>query len=516
MIKLLVVDDEEIERKSMLMILSKAFNNIDIKEAKNGKVAVNLAKTYRPDLVLMDIKMPGISGLEAILEIKKDLPKVECIMVTAYDTFAYAKQAIKLGVKDYLLKPSKVNEIIEIVGQVIAQIENEQRLHAEQLKQEEHFQKAKRAAERDMVTQLLFDHVHDIHLSMLVDALHIKTIEHVFVIVFLLPEGQERQYAPIVERIKQKQSIWVGPLYGRQFPVIVGYEGKQSYRARAIAIIQDSLKVIDHHAEHQWLVGVGQPYPSLSDLKKSYHQSLIALVDMTGSSTHRFYQDIPSGDNGCDQQLRKYRTQLFFDQVRFGEWDQVIQKWLTFIQCYKNEGAPLQKAQQRILEMVWMMKRILEDLHLEFEWEQLTFYGQTYQAFIDEAKHFLTQMKSQYMTHYQALSLDRMQQVKQYIIDHAYEDISLERLSEQVGLSPIYISKMFKEKLGVNYIEFLTECRIEKAKALLADPEKSIKAISFEIGYHDPNYFSKVFKKMTNVSPKTYRDKLWLKENVSQ
>ncbi|MGM0973859.1 MAG: helix-turn-helix domain-containing protein [Bacillota bacterium] len=77
-----------------------------------------------------------------------------------------------------------------------------------------------------------------------------------------------------------------------------------------------------------------------------------------------------------------------------------------------------------------------------------------------------------------------------------------------MGLSPIYISKMFKEKLGVNYIDFLTECRIEKAKKLMADSGKSLKEITFEVGYHEPNYFSKVFKKMCGQSPTEFRKAL--------
>ena len=110
------------------------------------------------------------------------------------------------------------------------------------------------------------------------------------------------------------------------------------------------------------------------------------------------------------------------------------------------------------------------------------------------------------------LEADKIHQIKQYIREHSHEDISLDILAQRVNLSPIYISKMFKEKLGINYIDFLTECRIEKAKKLLNDPERSLKEITFEIGYHEPNYFSKVFKKMCGVSPKEYRKTLLSKK----
>jgi two-component system response regulator YesN len=106
------------------------------------------------------------------------------------------------------------------------------------------------------------------------------------------------------------------------------------------------------------------------------------------------------------------------------------------------------------------------------------------------------------------MEADTIHQLKQYIMEHSHQDITLDALAKKVGLSPIYLSKMFKEKQGVNYIDFLTECRIEKAKKLMGVPEKSIKEITFEVGYHDPNYFSKVFKKMCSMSPKEYRKML--------
>lgn len=124
-------------------------------------------------------------------------------------------------------------------------------------------------------------------------------------------------------------------------------------------------------------------------------------------------------------------------------------------------------------------------------------------------------MNAAYEAHYERVEADKIHQIKQFISEHSHKDISLNILAQKVDLSPIYISKMFKEKLGINYIDFLTECRIEKAKKLLNDPERSLKEITFEVGYHEPNYFSKVFKKMCGVSPKEYRKTLMSKKSKS-
>src|SRR5690606_5701846 len=95
---------------------------LTVELAKNGISAIETTRIFEPDLILMDIKMPGMSGLEAIERIREEFPNMKFIMVTAYDTFEYARTALKLGVRDYLLKPSRAGEIIEVVDRVIEEI----------------------------------------------------------------------------------------------------------------------------------------------------------------------------------------------------------------------------------------------------------------------------------------------------------------------------------------------------------------------------------------------------------
>ena len=147
----------------------------------------------------------------------------------------------------------------------------------------------------------------------------------------------------------------------------------------------------------------------------------------------------------------------------------------------------------------------MSEIGVETETPLFSYQSQDFRQLRFETDHLLVRMRHSYAEHYEQLEADTIHQIKQYIMKHSHEDISLETLGRKVGLSPIYISKMFKEKLGINYIDFLTECRIEKAKKLMADPEKSLKEITFEVGYHEPNYFSKVFKKMVALSPTEYR-----------
>ena len=106
MFKLLLVDDEPIEREGMKAILERSFEGIEIKQAKNGKMAVEIAADWQPDIIFMDIMMPIMTGLEAIEQIRETDPDVEFVMMTAFDTFDYAQRAIKLGVERWARSPA--------------------------------------------------------------------------------------------------------------------------------------------------------------------------------------------------------------------------------------------------------------------------------------------------------------------------------------------------------------------------------------------------------------------------
>ncbi|MBE3554972.1 MAG: helix-turn-helix transcriptional regulator, partial [Thermicanus sp.] len=101
-----------------------------------------------------------------------------------------------------------------------------------------------------------------------------------------------------------------------------------------------------------------------------------------------------------------------------------------------------------------------------------------------------------------------IEKVITFLHKHSHQTITLEQAAKEAGMSPYSLSKRFKEEKGINFIDYLTALRIEKAKTLLQDPSRSLKEICYTVGYHDPNYFSRVFKRITGVSPTEYREKM--------
>jgi len=505
-LKLLIVDDEQVEREGLQAILHKGFPTCEMKQARNGAKAIELASEWKPDLILMDIKMPGINGIEAIERIALFLPEAKFIMVTAYDTFDYARKAIKLGVKDYLLKPSKASEIIAVTGKVIDEIRKEKTILEQRLLDEAKLRKMMPLVESDVVTQLLFDHIHEVHMDEMLQLLGGEITSEAFVMLVMLPsEGAtEALYSTLKAKVREVATGWVGAMSGRHIPIIVFREGAQTFRAQAASLVQQLL-LLQRSASGDFFIGIGSCYAGLGHARLSYQEALLASANTELPAKHQFYGEMDRGGLIGSGYQDKETERQFVERIRLGQWPEVRNIIMNLIDRCDHNQVPLTESGQYVLERLWLIARVAVDIGIEIEKPLFSFQVRQYQQLRAETEGLLSKMLSTLEVHQANIQPDAVGRMKQYIIEHSDKEISLEMMANRIGLSPFYMSKMFKEQEGINYIDFLTECRIEKAKKLMADPERSLKEITFEVGYNDPNYFSKVFKKVCGASPTDYR-----------
>jgi two-component system response regulator YesN len=514
MYRILIVDDEQVERDGLEAMLRSQFSQHEFMQAENGRRAIELANEWLPDLVLMDIRMPGIDGLEAIEVISVTQPQMKFVMITAFDTFDYARKALRLRVKDYILKPSKADVIINKVNEVLREITIERAEVVQHQQLEDRLDRLLPIAQTDLVTQLLFDHVHEVHLDEMLGLVGGSSNREALVMTLMMNTKDglqldklvlERWYATVKEQLQQSIHGWIGAMTGRQIPVIVFRDDNKSLRSQAVYIVRLVLNLIQRFPELECFIGIGNEYPSLEHIRLSYQEALLASVDMNLPSKHRFYSDsLNTSEFEQEQHARQLEKQVM-DDVRFGNWEQVQVRIIGLIEHYEKCGASVMISQQRALEAMWITYRMLQELGIESERPLYSFQVSHYRQLRTETISMLEKMMRSAIAMKENVKPDIVHQIKQYIMENSSKDISLEMIADRVNLSPYYISKLFKEQLGLNYIDFLTECRVERAKALMCDSEMSLKEITFEIGYNDPNYFSRVFRRVHGISPTEYR-----------
>lgn len=519
----MLVDDEELEREGLKLILANNRSEFTVvAEAQNGQEAIDLALEKKPDLIFMDIKMPKLDGLQAIEQILEVHPHVKCVMVSAFDMFDYARQAMKFGIKEYLLKPSKVSVVLEAFDRMVEEIEEEKKRGNEVLELNQRLERYGSFMEMELIVSLMLDHVHEFDQEEWHEWLNIKQKQG-FVVVFsfdsneLQPNRHEksRWYKVLKQTLHEHDHpVLVGPLTGFQVPtfIIVDDETVANEKWRqdvAGAIIHQVQKQLDRRC--RLVAGIGTVVSNIEQFSQSYEEAIQALelVYRHGSATYMVY----SNDlNRQRKELIPFEVEKeLVNTVKKGDSQRGLQLFDTYFQhIYQASNSKFELIKQAMENFFIVLTRAMKEFGFD-EYVQMSFNQlETSMQIKERAKTHLL-MVIERLGEWRKNGIESLlMQAKEYLDSHYAKAITLEEVAEMIGLSSYYLSKLFKERFQVTFIEYLTNRRIQKAKDMLLDGKTPLKEIAINIGYKDPNYFSRVFKKETGLSPREYRSKYQL------
>lgn len=467
--RVLIAEDEFLERKAMRKFIEENFEDTSvIGEAVNGREAIELAAKLEPDIILMDIKMPGINGLEAIEIIKKNHSDSKFIIISAYDSFHYAKQSIGLGVKDYILKPSKKDEMLEVFRRIIHEIKTER----------ENKRNSHSIACELWVTKLM-KHESSESLAVMQKTLYPEMQSGYFFILSEKVEGIEL----LVEKASHLSGDTVITKEDDHHLVLLFISKVRRKKTELLKVARNLHLLLDSRT----LIGIGQPYTNITDLPRSFHEALTAIQDLK-HVVHRQY-----GFGGeVDREFEESVEQMI-QGVMEGNEEKAIH---ALSELFRTEP------QEHLLhELFYRVKHLMDDKQVNMP-SQSFVHMHTEQEWIDFIKLCCFNIQLYYK------SKDKIERAKRYIHEHYQEQITLEEVAQMIQLSSNYFSALFKESCGETFIDYVTTIRMNKAKELLVDQNISLKEICFLVGYKDPNYFSRVFKKQFQVSPKQYKQSI--------
>ncbi|XJZ26987.1 response regulator [Bacillota bacterium Lsc_1132] len=522
MMKVLIVDDEVLERKALTKIMNRSSEDVRvIGEAPNGRKAIEMALKYRPDIIFMDIKMPGIDGVKAVKEIKKIDPSIRFIMVSAFNTFEYAKEVMQQGVREYILKPSSQKDILASLQRVVSDILEERKQKEEQKSLRENLDRAVSIAQKEWVSSLLLNQVQDLTFEEWGQLLG-EEITSGWMMIFSLKLSAETDISP---NELQRWNVWlkdalktnvnhyetmVGPLGEYQVPILFlckRITGKNHYKADALSIIEHIQSEFYKSGFNGDLkVGVGHPYHHAYELTKSYHEAAAALrqLEKTANRKILFCTKDALAVPVSGSSVLEVEKQLL-DTVRQGETKQVLSAFDVFVSRLDDGNPNEQLIKRSFDELFVLLHRMLHDLGIHYEEKFRVEDMDNSEEIIMKGKAYLLSIVHHVQVWRNNHAKGMLYKAKEYIENHFAEALTLESVAEYVELSPYYFSKLFKDRFGMTFIDYLTNVRIQHAKVAMLDPRRSLKEICYSIGYKDPNYFSRVFKKHTGVSPTEFR-----------
>lgn len=529
MYKIMLADDEGIVIDSLKFIIEKEFGNeCEVQFAKTGRSVIELAESYRPDIAIMDIQMPGINGIEAIRKIKERNPHIIFIIMTAYDRFNYAKEAVNLGVFEYLNKPIDRKIITGVLQNAMLRIDEERQKRSQELIIREKMETVIPIIENGLIYDILTkeNFSEDVY-----DFKNILEIEddYGYMAVIICGEDQkgnhmtnavgssvriQREYKRIRESLKTYLECFVGAAMGNKIAMFLPYNNERMEYQDRIDLIDKAREIIrtlkrEHDASFR--MGIGS-VRKLEELPTSYNEALEALIYTDGSVVHA--DDVPvkvEYEENYPVELEKalfgaidkkdintavYSANAFFDWMENSypnDYDSIKLKVIEFVLWAEHnvyeQGGRTYKFESRRNYLSTVLN--LNEMRRIREW------------FVDKIQEACQNAQRQK----EEQSDNVVVRAKRYIEEnYGNKDISLDDVSREVDISPYYFSKLFKEETGENFIDYLTAIRIEKAKELLLGGSYSMKEICLEIGYADPNYFSRTFKKNVGVTPTEYKD----------
>jgi len=518
--KVFLVEDEIVTREGIRDNIDWKANGFEFYgEASDGDMALPLLRAIKPDLLITDIKMPFMDGLQLSKIVRERMPWVKIIILSGHDEFEYAQEAIKLGVNEYLLKPITVNEMHKVLQKIATQLDQEKKEQENLKKLQEQLEENQAMLRERLLLKVVTGTIASTEAIEKGQPLGLDLVAKCYLIVILKIEVRTRSEKldyDEFQKIQQKVTELIGnnpDIYllrkdWGEFVLLMKGNIPQ-YLDEEQGLLLGSIRDTLDQTRYQLVVGVGAQKNRIADIYQSFLEAFVSI------------------QNSADRE--KDGSNRMVDKAELLKVNKSAVE--TYLNCGVKEDCEeffnsyIQPLGETALKSYLIKNYIFMDVVLATA-KQVNDLGGNIDIVIPELNSIETilanistieQLKEKTCTILgKALSFRDSQtsgqhtkvirQAKEYIDQHYMEpDLSLYEIASQVNLSSSHFSMVFSQETCQTFKEYLTTTRINKAKELLRTSSLSSNDISYQVGFNDPHYFSYVFKKNTGFSPTEFR-----------
>ncbi|MBS7260738.1 MAG: response regulator [Treponema sp.] len=512
MYNVLACDDEQIAIDSIKFIFEKNFQGqVNLFTALSGFEALNIVKQNDIDIIFMDINMPGMNGLETISLITQMKPDTVIIVLSAFDTFQYAQEALNLGAFRYITKPVNRNTVIQTARSAMNQIDSRNGNPDENEVIQKKLNSVSPMVESDFFYSCAFGTENE-DLSPYLKYFDIMDRNYVFTAVEIpdLTEENRRDIHSSIRQIaSENQKCIMGSFMSNRVILLFPFEKESFFTEKVHDILSTIHTLFTIKINRKIKTGVSSVCSKEIQFKEFYNQAFVALNKSSESQSIVFFEDIVSSVDKSE--TLQNTTERFYKRLKIGDIEGV--QFLTgmYLKSLEESSASPDKWKFQAIEFIVNTKSIAKELYEDFDDSSFenSFSVISAATSINDISDFIMARAVEAVT---AISKTKKEtenplitKVRTYINMHLSSDFSLEDAALYAGVSSFYLSKLFKEEMNDTFVNYVTELKMEKAAHLLRETDMSIKEITNATGYNDQNYFSKIFKNKYEMSPSEYR-----------
>jgi two-component system response regulator YesN len=511
------------------MITDMKSDWVVIGEAKDGVEALEIIEEKKPDLIITDIKMPRMDGIQLQYIVKERYPDISCVVMSGYNEFQYARESLRLGAKDYLMKPFERGELYSLLEKLKEEWAYEKRNLGHPFKHED---KQMLAQMRQHILEgLLTGSIHNVETELLESVGISFPYTYISCLIAKLDRdsiSDERYYQMdpslfslyirqfIQEHVDQSVLGHAFTLSDTQVVVLINHEDTLTIREEIEKLTRIILQEIHNVSHFTITFGVGSPAKDLESISKSFKEAELALL----------YRLVIGGDRLLTNDRITELTKEDFDNHAY-DWNalkQAVQEGdklsvqtqtsLLITELCKKWKDP-ERIQQQICQMLLHFYEFAVNLAIVKQWLKGTDVKQvlmdicsysSQKELIERCQQLLGELSDCVANRQKNFVAKPVELVANYVEAHFAESITLNMMAEKVYLSPSYLSSLFKNKRGQSFVDFLTEKRIEKAKIMLLQSDEKIQVIAEATGFTNIRHFNRVFKVATRRTPSEFRE----------
>ncbi|WP_027292202.1 MULTISPECIES: response regulator [Robinsoniella] len=516
----MLVDDEEAVRQAIAKKLDwEQIGFQVIATAENGEEALELAEKLRPDVVMTDIKMPFMDGLTFCHRLKEGQKNIRLVIFSGFDEFDYAKEAIKLEVEEYVLKPIDSEQLSNVFARIRKSLDDEVDAKRNQDKLFRYYLQSLPIMKEQFMAGLLEGRILNEQIKEMNRTYEVNLESDFYAVAVFRTDAHHQELL----NLSLKQIVYENMddefdirsfVYLDAVVVILMLKGEKHF-AKAIRELDQICKSAHKLLEVNVTAGIGQMVKILGDLMVSYRgaQDAVDYRVLLEPNQAIFIKDIQPFINH-DFRLEEQDIQEVMKAVKLGNKQELKVAVDALIYKLKNSNISLPRFQVAIMELVTGLAKLGRsyDLNLEEVFDgEINFYqdvGKFESLDVLGERLYQTCFKFHSFIHQERIDSTKMltEKAKQYIEEnYAKSTLSVDVICANLGVSAAYFSTIFKRETGQNFVKYLTNIRMEVAIEMLNNTQDQTYVIAGKVGYTEPNYFSYVFKKKYGVSPSKYR-----------